>query len=61
MNSVGINGFGRFGLHLLRYWIINHTKANFFIKFINDEKLTLDKISEIGTDKDFWKLYIYKL
>lgn len=46
-SSVGINGFGRFGLHLLRYWLINYKDARFSIDFINDEGLDLDKLKDI--------------
>lgn len=45
--SVGINGFGRFGLHLLRYWIVNYEAANFAIEYVNDDHLTLDQVAGI--------------
>ncbi len=47
MTSVGINGFGRFGMHLLRYWMINSPKAKFSIDFINDDHLSLETVVEI--------------
>jgi glyceraldehyde 3-phosphate dehydrogenase len=48
----GINGFGRFGLHLLRYWLLNNNTANFNIGFINDRLLSIDKMKNIIlTDK----------
>ncbi|MBF0447323.1 MAG: hypothetical protein HQL67_03895 [Magnetococcales bacterium] len=40
MVSTGINGFGRFGLHLLKYWLDNRKQASFSIDYINDETLT---------------------
>ena len=43
----GINGFGRFGLHLLKYWINNSNKSSFNIGYINDEKFTIDKVIDI--------------
>ena len=49
--NTGINGFGRFGLHLLKYWLDRNNEANFDIKFINDDYLTIDQIVEmIGKD-----------
>ncbi len=44
---VGMNGFGRFGMHLLRYWMINYARTNFSIDYINDEHLSLEKIADI--------------
>ena len=38
----GINGFGRFGLHLIKYWLDRSSEANFKIDFINDDYLTID-------------------
>ncbi len=40
---IGINGFGRFTLHLLKYWLEN-PKSKFDIKYINDENLSLKEI-----------------
>jgi glyceraldehyde 3-phosphate dehydrogenase len=40
MVSTGINGFGRFGLHLLKYWLDHRKSANFSIDFINDDFLS---------------------
>ena len=45
--SAGINGFGRFGLHLLKYWIDNYDKTKFDIEYINDDFLDQNKILEI--------------
>ena len=30
--STGINGFGRFGLHLLKYWLDRSNESNFSIE-----------------------------
>lgn len=45
--QVGINGFGRFGLHLLRYWLNAPEQAAYQIQFINDDFITLDHALEI--------------
>ncbi len=45
--STGINGFGRFGLHLLKYWLDRSEKSNFTIEYINDDFLDIDRIHEI--------------
>ena len=42
----GLNGFGRFGLHLLKYWLDNYSILGFDIKFINDDFLDSKKILE---------------
>jgi glyceraldehyde 3-phosphate dehydrogenase len=43
LKIAGINGFGRFGLHLLKYWLDRSKEANFKIAYINDDHLTLDQ------------------
>lgn len=51
MMSAGMNGFGRFGLHLLKYWLEREDEANFHIAYINDDTLTLqDALRIIKTD-----------
>lgn len=45
--QVGINGFGRFGLHLLRYWLNAPEEAAYSIRFINDDFFPLDHVLEI--------------
>ena len=35
--SAGINGFGRFGIHLLKYWLERESECNFSINYINDD------------------------
>ena len=32
--ETGINGFGRFGLHLLKYWLDRSKESNFTIDYI---------------------------
>ena len=43
----GINGFGRFGLHLIKYWLDRSEKSSFIIKYINDDFLSLDQSIKI--------------
>lgn len=43
----GINGFGRFGLHLIKYWLDRNQEANFVINYINDDSLSIQQIYEI--------------
>lgn len=43
----GINGFGRFGQHLLKYWIEKGSQSSFTIDYINDPKLSLADTYEI--------------
>lgn len=40
MLTAGINGFGRFGLHLLKYWLDHRETASFQIDWINDDYLS---------------------
>ena len=40
--NTGINGFGRVGLHLLKYWLDRNNDTNFDINFINDDFITID-------------------
>ena len=45
--EVGINGFGRFGLHLLKFWLTRQNNSKFSIKYINDQLLNIDQCLEI--------------
>lgn len=47
MLNAGINGFGRFGMHLLQYWVDNYSRAQFEITKINDDFLSLKDIEDI--------------
>lgn len=47
MVIAGINGFGRFGLHLLKYWLDRSDEAGFNIRWINDERLPFKKAYDI--------------
>ena len=51
----GLNGFGRFGLHFLKYWLDRFDNANFLISYINDDYLSIEKALEIiQTDQAVW-------
>jgi glyceraldehyde 3-phosphate dehydrogenase len=41
--EAGLNGFGRFGKHLLRYWLERSEEADFAIRYINDIDLTAEQ------------------
>ena len=45
--TTGINGFGRFGLHLLKYWLDRSDECNFTIDYINDDYLKQKDILDI--------------
>ena len=45
--TTGVNGFGRFGLHLLKYWLDRAEQSNFSIDYINDDFLDIDQIYNI--------------
>ena len=50
--NVGINGFGRFGLHLFKYWLDRNREANFIIRYINDDTVSLSQaVDIINSDK----------
>lgn len=56
----GINGFGRFGLHLLKYWLDRSRDARFSIGWINDDALGIkDALEIINSDRfvEIPKLY----
>jgi len=42
-----MNGFGRFGLHMLKYWLDRGISSNFVIQYINDDFLSAEKIYSI--------------
>ena len=59
--SAGINGFGRFGLHLLKYWLDRHNEANFTINYINDDTLSIFQAYEIIIKDEFVIFNKYKI
>lgn len=52
----GINGFGRFGLHLLNAYLSENKAANIEICFINDEVIGVDRAYEIISKDGFVKI-----
>tara|TARA_B100001059_G_scaffold236519_1_gene287482 strand:+ start:3050 stop:4036 length:987 start_codon:yes stop_codon:yes gene_type:complete len=61
--KVGINGFGRFGQHLLIYWLKNYHLCNYEISYINDDFLNEEKIIDIiiNDKKLFEPIYNFDL
>lgn len=57
----GVNGFGRFGLHLLKYWIDRSREANFSIDYINDDYLTLKDVYNSVTNDKYVSFSGYKI
>lgn len=57
----GINGFGRFGLHLLKYWLDRNKEANFIIQYINDDTLSLQDAYQIITNDKYVQFNKYKI
>lgn len=42
-----LNGFGRFGLHFLNYYLERAENSSFYLKYINDEQLSVKQMIEI--------------
>ena len=60
--SCGINGFGRFGLHLLKYWLDRRDAASFDVRYINDDSLSLQAVLDIiETDPYVQITKVYKV
>ena len=57
----GINGFGRFGLHLLKYWLDRNQNSSFSIKYINDDSLNMNQIYKIITTDKYVNYNKYKI
>ena len=57
----GMNGFGRFGLHLIKYYLDRYTASNFQIKYINDDFLSLEDAYKIITTDRYVKFNKYKI
>lgn len=57
----GINGFGRFGLHLLKYWLDRSEDAPFTIAHINDDALTPPDILQVITTDEAVSFNKYKV
>ena len=59
--EAGINGFGRFGLHLLKYWLDRNNQAHFNILYINDDYLNIDKVYDLIVNDQYVKFNKYKI
>ena len=57
----GINGFGRFGLHLLKYWLDRNLESSFRIDYINDDYLDINKAYDLITNDKYVKFSKYKI
>ena len=53
----GMNGFGRFGLHLLNYYLESANENNFELAYINDEILDINQALDIIVHDQYVKIY----
>ena len=53
----GMNGFGRFGLHMLNYYLELMDQSNFELGHINDEVLDINQALDIIVHDPFVKIY----
>jgi len=58
---VGINGFGRFGLHLLKYWLDRSSVSFFKLDYINDDYLDIKRAQELIINDKYVKFNKYKV
>lgn len=61
MVVTGINGFGRFALHLLKWWLDRRENANFSIDYINDDVLSLEQACDIVTSDPYVRFDGYNI
>lgn len=61
MVVTGINGFGRFTLHLLKWWLDRRQNANFSIGYINDDVLSLEQAYQIVTSDPYIRFDAYQI
>ncbi len=59
--EAGINGFGRFGLHLLKYWLDRSDQSHFNIRYINDDCLDINKAYELIVNDKYVIFNKYKI
>jgi len=57
----GINGFGRFGLHLLKYYLDRYENSNFKISYINDDFLSIEQVIDIICNDRYVEFRRYKV
>ncbi len=53
----GVNGFGRFGLHLLSYYLESMKESNFELKYINDDVLNIHEALDIIKNDQYVQIY----
>jgi len=53
----GMNGFGRFGLHFLAYYLESITESNFELKYINDDVLDIKRALDIIKSDPYVQIY----
>lgn len=59
--KIGMNGFGRFGLHLLRYWLDRNEQTPWEIDWINDDTLTIQDALRILNSDPYVVFNRYKI
>ncbi|SCW72511.1 glyceraldehyde 3-phosphate dehydrogenase [Sphingobium faniae] len=59
--NVGLNGFGRFGLHLLKYWLDRNEEAPWKICWINDDHLSLKDAYRLMLNDEYVIFNKYKI
>jgi len=59
--STGINGFGRFGLHLLKYWLDRSSECDFTIDYINDDYLSQREVFDLILTDEYVIFNKYKV
>ena len=55
--TCGMNGFGRFGLHLLNYYLDPKNESLFDLKYINDDLLNINQALDIIVHDKYVKIY----
>ena len=61
IKTTGLNGFGRFGLHFLKYWLDRKYASNFILEYINDDYLKIKDIKKIILTDPYVKFDDYNL
>lgn len=54
--EASLNGFGRFGLHLLNYYLAHYQNCNFILSSMNDEALAVNQMIKIIRDDRYVKI-----
>ncbi len=53
----GVNGFGRFGLHFLNYYLESIEKSSFDLEYINDDILDINQALDIIVHDPYVQIY----